>query len=163
MKKTILRFSENIQLVMGLCAAIGVALASHYLLQDTQFGGVPAATVGYAVAAWLALWSLRSVGVEVMVTPTAITRKSPLGEVRVRWDEMDRLEIGPSCWWLVFHGQDGKRIWMRKPFSSFASWFKDEDDADYEDPILASLLEMAAHHGVPMEGGILTPFKTSRA
>lgn len=44
-----------------------------------------------------------------------------------------------------------------------ASWFKDEDDADYEDPILASLLEMATHHGVPMEGGILTPFKTSRA
>ena len=42
-------------------------------------------------------------------------------------------------------------------------WFKDEDDADYEDPILASLLEMATHHGVPMEGGILTPFKTSRA
>ena len=79
------------------------------------------------------------------------------------WDEMQRLEIGLSCWWLVFHGHDGKRLWMRKPFSSFASWFKDEDDADYEDPILASLLEMATHHGVPMEGGILTPFKTSRA
>lgn len=162
MKKSVLRFSENIQLAMGLVAGTGVALLSHFLLQDKQLGGIPATTIGYVVAGWLALWSLRSVGVDVMVTPSAITRKSPLGEVRLRWEDMERLEIGPSCWWLVFHGK-GRRIWMRKPVSSVASWFKDQDDEDHEDPIVASLLEMATQHGISIEGGLLTPFKTSRA
>ncbi|WP_143814222.1 hypothetical protein [Novilysobacter spongiicola] len=162
MRRSIIRFSENVQLAMGLIAAIAIAVLPHYTLEGSRFGGISAVAVGHAVACLVALWSLRSFGVSMTLTATSLTRKSPWGEVRIKWDEMERLEIGPACMWLVFHGA-GNRIWMRKPVSSLASWFDDENDDDHEDPVLASLLEMAEHHRVPAESGILTPFKTSRA
>lgn len=162
MKKSVIKFSENIQLAMGVVAACGIVVIARYTLDDTQLLGFHAPDIAYVVAGVVAMWALRSAGVTLTLTPTSLTRRGPFGEVRIRWDEMDRLEIGPSCFWLVFHG-NGNRIWMRKPVSSFESWFKDESDENHEDPILASILDLAQQHGVPTESGILTPFKTSRA
>lgn len=161
MKKSIIKFSENIQLTLGLISAIGFAVFSYYILADKHLGSLPAMNMGYATACLMALWSLRSLGISMTMTPTSLIRKSPLGEVRIRWDEMERLEIGPFCFWLVFHGPE-KRIWMRKPFSSFESWFSDENEEDHEDPILSSLFDMTEQHGITIESDFLTAFKTSR-
>lgn len=162
MRKSIVRFSENTQLTMDLIAAVGIVVLAHFLLEGKQPGELPARTVAHAVAIWLAVWALRSVGTTITVTSTSLSRKGPFGECRIAWDEMDRLEVGPLCLWLVFHG-GGKRIWMRRPMTSMEAWFQDEMDDDHEDPVLTHLMELVDSHGIPSTSGLFTPFKTSRA
>lgn len=147
---------------MGLIAAVGIVVLANFTLEGKPLAGYSSQTVAYLAAAWLGLWSLRSLAVSITATPTSLTRKGLFGECRIAWNEMESVEIGPFSMWRVFHGA-GKRIWMRRPLSSIESWIKDDEDEEYEDPVLTHLLATAEAHGVPFTSGLLTPLKTSRA
>lgn len=105
-----------------------------------------------------ALWALRSVGATYTATAPSLPRETPFGECRLRWDEMECVEIGPLCGWLVFHGA-GKRLWMRSLRTTVAAWGGRDET---EDEHLSRVLGLAEHHGVPMTGGLFTAFKTRR-
>jgi len=157
MRHSVVTFTERPQFIVSVG---GIALL--LVLMGTLFqGGTP--------AMWLALffmclfsWSaLRTVGASITLTRSSITRRSPLGEWRMNWEEVEQVEIGPGCSSLIPHGRD-KRIWMVRPTSSLEEWFRSQGDEDHEEPLVDLVLGMAEAQGAEFVGGWLTPFELSR-
>lgn len=152
MRQHAVRFSENVIVVLATISILGALLAGHYL--DRKL-------IGYAIAVYAASYAVRSLGAEVTVTKTFLVRKNLFGESRIAWDEMELVEITGENFWFVFHGRD-KRISMPGPMTSIESFFRQEDEDEYEDEAAGLLLGLADEHGVLIAGNWLAPFKLSK-
>lgn len=155
-------FDENPQCIIAIAGAIFALAVPRILMAGSVYFGVSATTIGVCAAAIFCLSALRTLAVTVTLTTASITRKTPFGEWRILWSEVERVEIAPGCTSLVLHGA-GKRIWMARPLSSLESWSKSDADEDYEDPLVSIVLDTAEAHGAVFTNGWLTPFKLSRA
>ena len=152
MRRTVVKFSENLIVACAALSIVGALLLGHYSGREA---------LGYAVAACAALWGFRSLGAQITVTRTSLARKNLFAECRIPWEQMERIEVTGNDFWFVFHG-NGTRISMPGPMSSLATLFR-EDDEDHEDGLATLLFDLAGEHGVPVAGSWIAPFKTSRA
>ena len=151
MRKPVVKFNENIIVACGIVSIIAALLLGYFLDQTI----IAALAIAYA-----SVWSLRSLGAEVTVTRTFITRRSLFGEQRIAWDEMESVEITGDSFWFVFEGPDA-RISMPGPVTSLSTIFNEHSDA--EDDGMAQLLqEIIEEQGVPVRGNWLAPFRLSR-
>lgn len=151
MRKPVVRFSENLILGFATVSVVGALLLGYY---------VGPAPLGYAIAAYAALHAFRSLGAQVTVTATSLSRRNLFGECRIAWDEMELVEVTGDNFWFVFHG-NGKRISMPGPITSAMTMFS--EDEEHEDDMATLLFDLAGEHGVPVAGNWFAPFKTSRA
>lgn len=151
MRKPVVKFTENIIVVCGVVSIVAALLLGYFLEQMIITG---------LVGAYALVWSLRSLGAEVTITRTFITRRSLFGEQRIAWDEMEWVEITGDSFWFVFQGRDA-RISMPGPVTSLATLFNEHQDAE-DDGMAQLLLEIIEEQGVPVRGNWLAPFRLSR-
>lgn len=123
------------------------------------------ASLAAALGAWFdAVWALlfvarfavsavRALGT-VTITPVAITRRSPFGERRIAWAEVERVDISPGCTWFVFHARSGTRLSMPAP--RLFGWGEDALQP------AAMLEEMALERDIPVNESRGASFVLSR-
>ena len=155
MRRSVYTFTETPHVIVGL----GTALVATILVITIAKGFM--LWFGAAIAVGSALAALRSPGATVLVTGDSLTRRSPFGEVRIMWRDLDGVEIGPGCRTLLFRA-GGKQVWMRRPAESVAAWFKEFHDQEVEEDALDQLLYMADVKRVSAEKRWLTPLRVSR-
>ena len=155
MRRSAYTFTEAPHVIVGL----GTALVATLLVITVAKGFV--LWFGAVIAAFSALAALRSLGATIIVTGDSLTRRSPFGEVRIMWRDLDGVEIGPGCRTLLFSAGD-KQVWMRRPAESVAAWFKAFHDQEVEEDALDQLLYMADVKRVSAEKRWLTPLRVSR-
>jgi len=155
MRRSVYTFTETPHVIVGL----GTALVATILVITIAKGFM--LWFGAAIAAGSALAALRSLGATILVTGDSLTRRSPFGEVRIMWRDLDGVEVGPGCRTLLFCAGD-KQVWMRRPAESVAAWFKAFHDQEVEEDALDQLLYMADVKRVSAEKRWLTPLRVSR-
>lgn len=161
MRHSVVTFTERPQFIVSMGGIAILLILTGTLLRSATFGGVPAMWFGLFLVCVFALSALRTMGATITLTQKSVTRRSPFGEWRMNWDEVERVEIGPACSTLILHGRN-KRIWMTRPTASLESWFRSESDEDHEEPLVGLVLGMAEAQGAEFVDGWLTPFKLSR-
>lgn len=161
MRHSVITFTERPQFIVSVGGIVLLLILTGTLLQGATFAGVPAMWLGFFLVSLFAWSALRTMGASITLTPSSITRRSPFGEWRMNWDEVEQVEIGPGCSTLILHGRS-KRIWMVRPTSSLESWFRSEGDEGHEEPLVGLVLGMAEAQGAEFVDGWLTPFKFSR-
>ena len=155
MRRSVYTFTETPHVIVGL----GTALVA--VIFAVTFAKGAMLWFGAAIAVFSALAALRSLGATILVTGDSLTRRSPFGEVRIMWRDLDGMEIGPGCRTLLFRAGD-KQVWMRRPAESVAAWFKAFHDHEVEEDALDQLLYMADVKRVSAEKRWLTPLRVSR-
>lgn len=155
MRRSVYTFTETPHVIVGLGIAF-VATVFVVIFAEGFMRGF-----GAAIAVFSALAALRSLGATILVTGDSLTRRSPFGEVRIMWRDLDGVEVGPGCRTLLFRAGD-KQVWMRRPAESVAAWFKAFHDQELEEDALDQLLYMADVKRVSAEKGWLTPLRASR-
>lgn len=155
MRRSVYTFTETPHVIVGL----GTALVAIVFV--VTFAKGLTLWLGSAIALFSALSALRSLGATILVTGDSLTRRSPFGEVRIMWRDLDGVEIGPGCRTLLFSAGD-KQVWMRRPAESVAAWFKAFHDHEVEEDALDQLLYMADVKRVSAEKRWLTPLRVSR-
>ncbi|WP_223181658.1 hypothetical protein [Stenotrophomonas lacuserhaii] len=89
MRRSVYTFTETPHVIVGL----GTALVATILVITIAKGFM--LWFGAAIAVGSALAALRSLGATILVTGDSLTRRSPFGEVRIMWRDLDGVEIGP--------------------------------------------------------------------
>ena len=155
MRRSVYTFTETPHVIVGL----GTALVATILVITIAKGFM--LWFGAAIAVGSALVALRSLGATILVTGDSLPRRSPFGDVRIMWRDLDGVEVGPGCRTLLFRA-GVKQVWMRRPTESVAAWFKAFHDQEVEEDALDQLLYMAHVKRVSAEKRWLTPLRVSR-